>query len=283
MRKLVQVDGVQALLSGYTNVVTAQLPLADSLKVPIVSPLESPALMTRSEYGFSTAPTVDTSVPFLREYWKRIRAKRVFAFLVNNAFGEINSPLIKAAVESAGAEYTEARFNITETDYRGIIARAKDFDPDAIIVMSGGSVTADGTMFKQIRELGIQCQLICYGNSFHEHAWREAVGPITEDMVIAGMEFGTRASRGFIAAYRAKTGNDPGIQSAEVYDIIRIIAYAIAKSSYDGAAIRDVIASLKGFPSIVGGTITMQPNHHSQVPVHLWVVKSGKLEQIGGL
>src|SRR5579872_1851228 len=34
MRKLVQVDGVQAIVTIFTNVVTAQIPLAEQVKVP---------------------------------------------------------------------------------------------------------------------------------------------------------------------------------------------------------------------------------------------------------
>src|SRR5580692_4265040 len=45
MRKLVQVDGVQAIMTIYTNVVTAQIPLAEQLKVPILAPVQSPDLM----------------------------------------------------------------------------------------------------------------------------------------------------------------------------------------------------------------------------------------------
>src|SRR5258708_1707659 len=37
MRKLVQVDGVAAIATVFTNVVTAQMPLGDQLKVPTLS------------------------------------------------------------------------------------------------------------------------------------------------------------------------------------------------------------------------------------------------------
>src|ERR1700722_3601410 len=36
MRKLAQVDGAQAILTAFTNVVVAQIPLADEIKVPTI-------------------------------------------------------------------------------------------------------------------------------------------------------------------------------------------------------------------------------------------------------
>ena len=46
MRKLVQVDGVQAIASIFTNVVTAQIPLADEVKVPVLSPIEADGIVS---------------------------------------------------------------------------------------------------------------------------------------------------------------------------------------------------------------------------------------------
>ena len=53
MRKLVQMDHVAAIVTVFTNVVSAQMPLADQLKVPILSPVESPGLVARSEWAFA--------------------------------------------------------------------------------------------------------------------------------------------------------------------------------------------------------------------------------------
>ena len=42
MRKVIQVDGVQVIMTIFTNVVSAQMPLAQQFKVPLLSPVESP-------------------------------------------------------------------------------------------------------------------------------------------------------------------------------------------------------------------------------------------------
>ena len=40
MRKVVQVDGVQVIMTIFTNVVSAQMPLSQQFKVPLISPVE---------------------------------------------------------------------------------------------------------------------------------------------------------------------------------------------------------------------------------------------------
>jgi branched-chain amino acid transport system substrate-binding protein len=134
MRKLVQVDGVQAILSNYTNVVSAQIPLADQLKVPILGNIQTPGLMSRSPYTFSHAETVPATANLFGAYWKNHRIKRVYAFIPNNALGPVFTSAFTAAAAAAGADYAESSFNYGENDYRGVVARAKDFNPDGVIV-----------------------------------------------------------------------------------------------------------------------------------------------------
>ncbi len=138
MRKLIQVDGVQAILTIYTNVVTAQIPLADQLHVPFLSPAQTPGLMSRSPYSFAHAETVSATGGIFATYWKRIHAKKIYALNPNNAIGPVYSAAWKAAAASAGAEYAESSFNYGDNDYRGLVARVKDNNPDQIIVSAQG-------------------------------------------------------------------------------------------------------------------------------------------------
>jgi hypothetical protein len=60
--------------------------------------------------------------------------------------------------------------------------------------------------------------------------------------------------------------------------VIKIFAYAIDRAGYNGPAIRDVIANLKGLPSVLGSSITMGPDHYTIfTTAALWRVKAGKL------
>jgi ABC-type branched-subunit amino acid transport system substrate-binding protein len=85
-------------------------------------------------------------------------------------------------------------------------------------------------------------------------------------------------SNAFARRYRAEVGYIPAYIAAEWYDIVKIFAHAIEHGGYDGPSMRDAIANLKGLPSVLGGTITMGPNHYSEfAAAGLWQVKAGKL------
>ena len=277
MRKLVDVDGVQAIMTIYTNVVAAQIPLADQLKVPILANIQAPGLMSHSLYTYSHAETVPATGMLLGAYWKNHHSKRIYAFIPNNALAPIFSSAFKAAAAFAGVEYAESTYNDSDTDYRGIIARGKDFNPDGVIVASAGGL-AGTVVIRQIREAGINSQIYIPGTFLDEPGWREGVGNYLEGLIMAGLAIDPVAGKQFVDDYHAKTGRNPTYLAGEVYDQVVMFAAAIARSSYNGEAIAKQLAVLKGVPSVLGGTITMGPDHYS-VPAtdRLSQIRNGKL------
>jgi branched-chain amino acid transport system substrate-binding protein len=282
MRKLVQVDGVQAIITIYTNVVTAQMPLADELHVPTLSNILTPGLVSRSRFSFVHQATMESVGPVLTRYWREKRVKRVFALFSDNAFGQQFSPLARTAAQAAGADFTPAFLDLSTSDYRGIAVRAREYDPDAIFVAAQGG-QAETTAIRQIRELGVKTPMYNAAVFYQERSWRAAVGAYSEGMYFAGVAVPDGIAHAFIAAYRAKTGYNPDYNAAQLYDIVKLYAAAIGKSSYDGQAIRNAIVSSTGVPSVFGGTITMGPNHYTVTSsVGLWQVRGGRLVRVSG-
>jgi branched-chain amino acid transport system substrate-binding protein len=277
MRKLVEVDGIQAILTIFTNVVTAQMPLGDQLKVPTLSSIESPGLVNRSQYSFAHSQTVALEAPLLLTYWKGSGYKRVYSFLGNNAFGQLVEPIVKQLASDVGAEYAGAFIDLNQTDYRGTIAKARDFNPDVIFLNAQGS-TAETQVIRQIRELNITAPIYNPGNAFQDRSWRAAVGPYVEGMYFSGMNIDSRTSPAFVKAFHERAGYDPTYIAAEWYDIVRMYAYAIGKAGYNGEGIRDAIASMRGVPSVFGGNIVMGSDHYSaSTGMGIWLVKGGQL------
>lgn len=280
MRKLVQLDGVQAIMTIYTNVVTAQIPLAEELKVPIIAPVQAPGLMTRAQFGFAHAVAFPDVAPVVIKYWSNVHAKRVFALLSNNAFGQGVSPAARSAAQAAGADYNEAFADLDGTDFRGLLTRLKDYGPDQILVTLQGS-PAEGAIIKQVRELGITAPILNPSNLYQSKVWRAGVGPYAEEMLFAGFYVNPAISGDFIRAFRARVGSDPGFDAAMIYDQVHMYAYAIGKAGYNGERIRNVLTTLQGVPSALGGTITMKPDHYTQMTsIGLWQVKGGKLTPV---
>ena len=274
MRKMVEIDKVPVVITIFTNVVTAQLPLADQLKVPIVTTTESPGLMANSPWAFAHAPTYTLTAPLLQAEWKAVGAKRLFAFYPNNAIAELFAPVNKKVAQELGAAYDEARFNLGSTDFRGLLARAKDFNPDAIVI--NGQCTADeGAIMKQARELGIKAPFYQGSACFTEKSWRDSVGAASEGMVYSGFVLDKNKAQPVIDAYKAKLGYEPSYATIEMYDVVQMIKHAVEENGYNAEGIRKGLISLKDFPSAGGGAITMADDHQSRPTVALYKIQNG--------
>lgn len=276
MRKLVQVDGVQAIVTFFTNIVTAQMPLADELRVPTLSPVETPGLVSHNQYSFAHASTLTGSGPLLAAYWKAHGFKRIAAIYGDNGYGHLIAPMVKTFVTAAGADYNETFIPLDQTDFRGTLARIEQYGPDAIYITAQGSA-AETSAMRQIRELGITVPIFNGSNFFQDREYHAAIGPYSEGMFFVGLALDRTASAKFAQAYRARTGNLPGYQQGEIYDMVHIFAWAIARGGYNGDAVRTQILALRGqVPSVLGGGITMGPDHFTQTAgMALWQVRKG--------
>jgi branched-chain amino acid transport system substrate-binding protein len=282
MRKLVQVDGCQAIVTVYTNVVTAQIPLADQLKVPAISTVESPGLFAHSEYSFSHAPTWGTTLPQMLDYWKTHHVMRVYGFLTNSAIGLLQSAALKKGVPQYGGTYDEALLEPDATDLRGPVERARAANAD-VIILTGQGAAVEALAVKTIREQGLKSQIWAFGQSYTSKVYHDAIGPYGEGLVMGGLYLDPNVSNAFARRFRAAVGYIPAYISGEWYDIVKMYAYAINKAGYNGPAMREAIATLKGVPSVLGGKITMGADHYSEFgAAGLWLVKAGKLIRLPG-
>jgi branched-chain amino acid transport system substrate-binding protein len=271
MRKVVQVDGVAAILTIFTNVVSAQMPLADQLKVPILSPVEAPGLVKNSQWAFAYSSPANATLPLIFQYWKDHNVKRVFAFFPNTPIAKFLTPMVTDATKQMGIQYDEALFKLGDTDFRGLITRAKGFDPDAILIYGHGTPD-EGVIMKQVRELGMTQQLYTGCACMTIKSYRDSAGDAAIGLIFAGFKYDRDHARKFIDAYHAKLGFDPDYGGLEVYDMLFMLADAIKKHGYSGDGIRQGLAELKDFHSIGGGVVTMDPDRQAQVSVALYKI-----------
>lgn len=269
MRKVVQVDGVKAILTIFTNVVSAQIPLTMQFKVPIISPVEAPGLVARSPWAFAHSPLLTSTLPLLGEHWKNAKVKRLFAFFPNTPIANFATSTTKAQAEKLGITFEQALFKLGDTDFRGLITRAKAFNPDAILIFGHGTPD-EGVIMKQIRELGIATPMFNACACVTVKSYREAAGKAAEGVIFSGFKYDTQAAKKLIDAYRAKMGFDPDYASLEVYDMVFMIAEAIKKHGHSGEGIRKGLSEIKDFRSIGGGLVSMDKDGQSVVPVALY-------------
>jgi len=215
-------------------------------------------------------------------YWKRHDIKRVYGMFGNTALGQLQTAAMRPAVVELGSEYNDALLDPNGTDFRGVADRVKDANPQ-VIVITGQGATYEAAAVKQVRELGLRTWMWSMGQSFTSKYFHDALGPYREGMVFGGLYLDPKVSPQFMHAYRGRMGYLPAYNAGENYDVIKMFAYAIGKAGYDGDGIRDVIATLKNFPTVLGGRLYMAPDHFTRASsVGLWVVKRGSLVPLTG-
>ena len=271
MRKVVQVDAVPIILTIFTNVVSAQMPLADQLKVPILSPVEAPGLVKNSQWAFAYSSPANATLPLVFDYWKDHNVKRLFSFFPNTPIQKFLSPMVTEAANNLHIEHDEALFKLGDTDFRGIITRAKGFNPDAILIYGHGTPD-EGVIMKQIRELGMNQQLYTGCACMTIKSYRESTGDAAKGLIFAGFKYDRNAAKKFIDEYHAKMGFDPDYGGVEVYDMIFMIADAIKQHGYTPDGIRQGLVELKNFHSIGGGVVSMDADRQSKVSVALYQI-----------
>jgi len=271
MRKVVQVDDVKAILTIFTNVVSAQMPLADQLKVPLLSPVEAPGLVKNSQWAFAHASPASRTLPLLYAYWKDHNLKRLFAFFPNTAMVKFLSPMVKTETSELGMEFDQALFNLGDTDFRGIITRAKSFNPDGILIYGHGTPD-EGVIMKQIRELGMTTQIYTGCACVTVKSYREASGEAANGTIFSGFKYDKTYAKKFIDAYTKRLGFGPDYAGLEVYDMVGMIAEAIKTHGYSGDGIRKGLTEIKNFQSIGGGLVSMDADRQSEVAVGLYKI-----------
>lgn len=276
MRKVVQVDGVQAILTIFTNVVSAQMPLAQQFKVPLLSPVEAPGLTAKSgNWVFAHSSLLSRNLPLLEQRWKNKGVKRIFGFYPNTPIAPYGSGLIQAAADRIGAVHENVLFKLGDTDFRSLIIRAKAFNPDAIMIWGHGTPD-EGVIMKQARELGVTTQMYNGSATPTVKSYREAAGKAMDGLIYSGFKYDRASAQRLIDDYKAKLGFEPDFAALEVYDMINMVAGGIKANGYDGEGIRKYVATLKDFKSIGGGLVSMDADGQTENPVGLYLVKDGE-------
>ena len=269
MRKLVEVDGVQAIVTMASNVASAQLPLATQLKVPFLTIAQAPNLVNQSDYTFAHAQTIPALGLIYRDWWRKTAAHLL---VPNNAVAVPILAAFRAATASSAQPWfippsTTATPTTVVWSREGIQSR-RDL---AVVVRRD----LDTTIIKQLREGGVTAPIDMSSNYYDDRrrrrrqfadnsSWRcVAIDPVA----------GSSSFR-----FRIRVGNSPSAIAAEACDIVKMFAYAIGRSSQRRGD-RKAARPLKGVPS-VPAAITVDPDHYSPPRLQLFQVKNGKTVRI---
>ena len=282
--KLIHQDGVSAILGPATSMqAQAVFPIAQQNQVVAISPTSAArSLSAIGDFIFRTALTTDVLIPSgVRITQEKLGYKKVATIYDEiDLFSTDSDAVVKEALTANGVEIlTTETLQTGETDFSAQLTRIKDSNPDAIFISAAVIETPE--IMIQGRQLGIPADVpflisVTFASSQIELAGDAAEGAITFTSWISTAD--TPGNQAFVQNYRAKYGMEPSVWAAQPYAAVYILAKAISDAqSTDSTAIRDALANITDFDTIIGKFSFNTVGDANYDPVVL-IVKNGELQ-----
>jgi branched-chain amino acid transport system substrate-binding protein len=270
-----------AVCSGVT---LALAPLAESHKVVLISPAStSPKLTGAGDFIFRVVPSGSVRGKVFAEYLYHDRGLRKLAVMyINNEGGMGGSSAFKKRFTALGGTVViEQSYTQGTTDLRAQLMKIKAANTEGVLV---GSYPPDTVaMLQQAREIGLQQPLFFTTEAVQNPEVLRQAGDAAEGAtyILAAPAAGEAVEK-FTAAYEAKFGKEPELFAAEGYDVIRLIAEAIAGTtaeSLSGSGIRDFLRRVRDYAA-ASGTITFDRNGDVIKPYAIKRIEGGNPKTI---
>jgi branched-chain amino acid transport system substrate-binding protein len=247
--KLISIDKVSAILSFGSPVGNVISPIAEAQEVPHINFFASDMNVANGLYNFvNYTPPYNDAKLFVSELQRREIKKLVIFEVQDNPGAAAITKALEEEIEGTDIEIiANPKFNSDTQDFRTLIAEVKDKDADIYLLQT--SSPSLETLYKQIREMGIETPVTSietfeFSNdiSLFEGSWYvNAADP----------------EEWFVDKYTNKFEDSPKFGAANGYDSLQIIVRAIEKIGNGKEIpsrkdIRDAIQNTKRFDGALG-------------------------------
>ena len=225
--KLISVDKVSFLLTGWSDQTEPVIPIISQNKVLTITVSAGAAGITKgSPYLFRTWPSDAIAVDALVKYAKEEGYKKV---AIANSIGAWEATLVesfKTLAPQNGITVTDqVAFAMDVPDFKTQIAKLKASAPDAIFIpITSGPVER---FVKQSGDLALNIPLL-----FPVDVTAIGVPEKAPASSLAYLTYATYApsTEKFVAAYKKEYGVEPGVSADTAYDAVHMLAQAIEKA-----------------------------------------------------
>ena len=254
--KLIHQDGVSVILGPVNSDQTKEaFPIAQENQVVAISPTSAArGLSAIGDFVFRVALTTDILIPKGIEVTETHLGYQRAATLYDDAdlFSTDGDAAVREVLKARGIEVVATEtFQGGDTDFSEQLARIQALDPDVIFV-SSQPPEKPGILI-QGHALGISAPFIVRTLTADnvQAAGVAAEGAMT--FIGWGAAVDTRENQAFVENYTTEFGMEPSNFAARAYAAFYILAEGIERAqSTDATAIRDALASIRDFDTILG-------------------------------
>lgn len=201
--------------------------VTDPMKLPqIAFSGQGPAVELTRKCLFHTSPPQSLNARAILEAAKSLGAKKI-GILYDSGFGTVVTGFVKKFTDEYGMQIVaEEKFEIAATDTTTQAAKIKAAQPDVVLV-----IATSATPFRAVRQLQMKQPMIgSVGSSSYEYV--NAMGSAADNIIVPEFIVGEDPlprQQAFIDLYRQEYGNLPKHHEAAPWDMLHILAGAIAK------------------------------------------------------
>lgn len=284
-RKLITRDHVIALLGEVaSNRSLIAGPIAQQAQVPMISPSSTNPEVTKGrDYVFRVCFIDPFQGPVMARFTKENLKITKVAILKDQksdyslGLAEYFSKKFK---ELGGQIVAEETFQNGDTDFKAQLTQIRGTQPEAIFVPA--YYTEVGLIARQARQLGIKAVLL--GGDGWDSPKLFEIGQAAIDGAYFSNHYSTEspvpATQEFIRKYKAKYNETPDGLAAAGYDAAGVLIDAMERAKeLTSKAIRDAIATTKGFPGATG-TITLNADRNADKEAFILEVKNGNYKYV---
>ena len=246
IQKLVNVDKVLAIVGPqWDDTASIAVPLSRDLKIPIISPNSSPQVeeKTGSDYFFGTFYSDEVGIRVMLKFAKEKGYKRIAIIQpANFGFWKYTEDLMKNNASEYGVEIVSEEYgtDFANTDYKTLIAKAKQSNPDAIF---GAYEELECPFLKQARDQGLDVPLLSTESAGTPKALKDC-GRALENSLYYSTPKQDGKYKEFEKTYIARFGSAPLSPSAVTsYDAILVTVEAMKNSKALNGATLDSTTS----------------------------------------
>ena len=256
--KLIRQYGVPVILGpANSSQVREAFPIAQQNRVVAISSLSSASgLSAIGDFNFRISLTTDVLVPSgIRITQEKLRYTKVATIYDDmDLYSTDSNKVVREALTANGVEIlTTETYQTGETDFSAQLTRIKASNPDAIFISALAPEMIK--IMIQGRRLGIPTDVPFIVPDLTKDEV-DAAGDAAEGAIAFTSWTSTADTPGnqdFIQNYQAKYNSEPSPWAAQSYAALYILAEAIANAqSTDATAIRDALANIKNFDTILG-------------------------------
>ena len=278
--KLIHQDGVSIILGPTTSTHTEEaFPIAQENQVVAISPTSAArGLSAIGDFVFRVALTADILIPRGIEVTQTKLGYQRVATLYDDAdlFSTDGDAAVREVLKARGIEVVGTEtFQGGDTDFSEQLTRIQALDPDVIFV-SSQPPEKPGILI-QGHTLGISAPFIVRTLTADNVrvAGVAAEGAMT--FIGWGAAVDTPGNQAFVENYTTQFGVEPNNFAARAYAAFYILAEGIERAhSTDAAAIREALASIRDFDTILG-RFSFDANGDAVYDPKVLVVKDGEL------